>query len=213
MSRPRYPVFLDLRDKPVLVVGAGRVAVRKVKGLLEAGARVRVVAPEAADEIRGMAASGRLVWVSRGFEPADLEGTVLAFVATSDPAVNRAAAAAARERGVWANVADDPGASDVHVPAVMRQGPVAVAVSTGGASPELAAWLRDRVAEALPRRLGDLAEWARQVRQRAQPGAVARLLARGVADDLDRGDREAVDRKVSEVLAGAAERPSGTEEP
>ena len=180
---------------------------------MEAGARVRGVAPEAADEIRRLAAEGRVAWVCRGFEPGDLEGTVLAFVATSDPAVNRAAAAAARERGVWANVADDPEGSEVHVPAVLRQGPVAVAVSTGGTSPELASWLRDRVAEALPRRLGDLAEWARLVRKKAQPGAVARLLARGVADDLDRGDREAVVRKVSEVLAGATERPSGTEEP
>lgn len=203
MSRPRYPVFLDLRGKPVLVVGAGRVAERKIRGLLECGARVRVVAPEAADGLRALAEAGAVEWVRRRFEPEDLGGMVLAFVATSDPAVNRAAAAEAAARGVWANVADDPEGSPVHVPAVWRQGDVAVAVSTAGASPEFAAWLRDRIAAALPGRLGDLAEFIRRVRQMAQPGAVSRLLARGVAEDFARGDRAAAERKAAEVLSGS----------
>ncbi len=202
MSRPRYPVFLDLRGKPVLVVGAGRVAERKIRGLLECGARVRVVAPGAAEGVRGFAEAGAVEWVRRGFAPEDLDGMVLAFVATSDPAVNREAAAEAAARGVWANVADDPEGSPVHVPAVWRQGDVAVAVSTAGASPELAAWLRDRIAQALPRRLGDLAEFVRRVRQMAQPGAVSRLLAEGVADDLARGDRAGAERKAAAVLSG-----------
>ena len=209
----RYPLFLDLEGRPVLVVGGGPVAARKVAGALEAGARVTVVAPEVCPEIRERADRGDIRWAPRGFEPGDMGGTVLAFVATSDPAVNRRAAREARAQGVWVNAADDPGGSDFHVPAVVRRGALTVAVATEGASPEAAAWVRDRIAELLPPALGELVELARRVREMARaPGAVRRLLEAGVLDDLARGDRDAVNRKVTAAL-GAGEGAPDREAP
>ncbi len=209
----RYPLLLDLEGRPVLVVGGGPVAARKVAGLLEAGARVTVVAPEACPELRERIDRGEVRWVPRGFEPGDLEGTVLAFVATSDPGVNRHATREARSRGVWVNAADDPGGSDFHVPAVVRRGRLTVAVATAGASPEAAAWVRDRIAGHLPPALGELVDLAGRVREMARgSGAVRRLLEAGVLDDLARGDRDAVDRKVAAAL-GAGEGAPDREAP
>ena len=209
----RYPVLLDLEGRPVLVVGGGPVAARKVAGLLRAGARVTVVAPEVCPELRGCIDRAQARWVPRGFEPGDMDGTVLAFVATSDPGVNRAAAGEARARGVWVNAADDPRGSDFHVPAVVRRGRLTVAVATAGASPEAAAWVRDRIAERLPQAVGELVELAGRVREMARRrGAVRRLLEAGVLDDLVRGDRDAVDRKVAAAL-GAGEGAPDREAP
>ncbi len=214
-ASPAYPVFLDLRGRPVLVVGGGRVAARKVEGLLAAGARVTVVAPRAEHRIRAWARQGRVCWRARGFEPGDLLGMELAFIATSDPRVNRAAAAEAERRGVWANVADDPSACRFLVPAVLRRGRLTVAVGTQGASPELAAWVRDRIDRALPGCLADLVELARRVREMARgriDRPVRRLLDAGVAEDLERGDRGAAERKVAELL-GPDAGPNRTDRP
>lgn len=200
MNPGRYPVFLDLSGRRCLVVGGGRVATRKARELAACGARVVVVAPEASAELAGAAGEGAVVWHRRGFREADLEGTVLAFAAASDPVVNRRVVEAGRRLGAWVNAADDPAAGDFHVPAVVRRGALAVAVSTGGASPTLAAWVRDRVADALPEELGELVELARQVRQNAPPGALRRLLEDGILEDLGRKDRTAVRRKLDAAM-------------
>ncbi len=204
---PRYPLFLDLAGRPCAVVGAGTVAERKVAGLLACGARVTVVAPEACPALAARARAGEGTWTRRGFEPGDLDGTVLAFAATSDPAVNQRVRAEARRRGVWVNVADDPGGSGFHVPAVVRRGAVAVAVATGGASPALAAWVRDRVAEAVPPAVGEVADLARRLRDMARHRVLGTLLNDGIVQDLERGDRRAAARKV---LARAGEVPGWT---
>ncbi len=195
-SPPRYPLYLDLAGRPCLVVGAGAVAERKVAGLLACGARVTMVAPDATPGLAARAGAGELVWHRRGFEPGDVDGTVLAFAATSDPTVNRRVRDAARTRGVWVNVADDPGGSGFHVPAVVRRGAVSVAVATGGASPALAAWVRDRVAEAVPSAVGEVAALARQLRDMARHRVLGPLLADGLVQDLERGDRRAAARKI-----------------
>jgi precorrin-2 dehydrogenase/sirohydrochlorin ferrochelatase len=198
-----YPLFLRLDGRPCLVVGGGAVAGRKVRGLLEAGAQVTVVAPEAGDEVRSLAQDGRIRWVRRGFEPGDLEGMVLAFAATSDPEVNREVVAGGEARGTWVNAADDPEGSGFHVPAVHRRGGLAVAVATGGAVPALAGWVRDRIARELPAGLEELVEVARRLRQMtpAPDGRRLRqLFDSGILEDLARGDREAAERKVARVL-------------
>ncbi len=194
----RYPLLLDLDGRPCLVVGGGPVAARKVDGLAGAGAAITVVAPEAVARIAEAHTAGRLTWRERTFREEDLEGQVLAFAATSDPGVNRTVAEAARLRGVWVNRADDPADGDFHVPASLRRGTVTVAVATDGASPALAAWLRDRVAEGLPPELATLAELASSLRRqsRADTGAFRALFAAGILEDLSRGDWPAVERKV-----------------
>jgi precorrin-2 dehydrogenase/sirohydrochlorin ferrochelatase len=136
-----YPIMLDLDGAPVLVVGGGRVAVRKIEGLLSAGAKVTVVAPSVVDSIRDMAVRV----VLRPYESGDLDHARLVITATDDPAVNAAVAADATRRDIWVNSADDPANCTFTLPAIARDGPITVAVGTGGASPALASYLRDEI--------------------------------------------------------------------
>lgn len=136
-----YPILLDLSGVPVLVVGGGRVALRKVEGLLRAGAVVRVVAPEIDDTIRELPVQVR----SRRFERSDLDDVRLVLTATDDPGVNVDVAAEATRRRLWVNSADDPANCTFTLPAVARDGVVTVAVSTGGATPALSSHLRDEI--------------------------------------------------------------------
>ena len=150
-----YPVVLDLHGVPVLVVGAGGVAVRKIAGLVAAGAHVRVVAPEI--DVRLDAARIREIR-RRPYEAVDLDGVRLVVTATGVAAVDAAVAADARARSIWVNAADQPEDCDLILPAIARQGPISVAVSTDGRSPALAARLRDRIASLLTPELATLAE-------------------------------------------------------
>ena len=135
MTRFGYPVTLDLTGVAVLVVGAGPIAARKVAGLVAAGAVVRVVAPDVADELdRATVAELR----RRPYEPADLDGVRLVVTATGDAAVDARVAADATAAGIWVNAADQPADCTFILPAIARHGPVSIAVSTDGASPALA---------------------------------------------------------------------------
>lgn len=148
MSR-YYPVLLDLRDRPCLVIGGGEVAEAKTRGLLDCGARVTLIAPEATTGLRELAGTGRITWLRREYRPGDLEGFVLAIAATDAPEVNRRVWEEAGQRRVWLNAVDDPAHCSFILPAVHRQGDLILAVSTGGKSPALAARLRDRLAAIL----------------------------------------------------------------
>ena len=140
-----YPVFLDLTDGAVLVVGGGPVAEGKVEGLLAAGAHVTVVSPTVTPRLAGWVAAGRIEHLVRAYQPGDLAGRRLALVATDDPAVSGAVAAEGRERGIWVNAADEPARCDFILPAVIRRGRLVVAVSTGGASPAAARAIREEL--------------------------------------------------------------------
>jgi len=144
-----YPVNLLLDGRRCVVVGAGRIAARKIAALLDAGADVRVVAPELGDEVRSWRDAGRLRAEERAFEPSDLDGAWLATTAADDPAVNAAVFAAGEARHVWVNSADDPANCSFTLMSVVRQGDVVVTIGTGGRSPALAAWLKDRLAAEL----------------------------------------------------------------
>lgn len=140
-----YPIFLSLQGRPVLVVGAGKVALRKTKSLIEAGARITVVAPEWESDFESLPV--RLV--RRPFSAADLAGNVLVFAATNDRLTNHRIGVAAKGRGILANIADSARECDFIVPArVSRQG-FHLAISTGGDNPRLAADLRKKLEELL----------------------------------------------------------------
>ena len=141
-----YPVNLVVSGRRCVVVGAGRIAARKVDGLLAAGADVHVVAPRLGDQVRTMRDEGRVTVAERAFEPADLDGAWLATAATDDAAVNHAVFEAGEGRGVWVNAADDPDNCSFTLMSVIRRGDVVVTVGTGGRSPALAAWLKERIA-------------------------------------------------------------------
>ena len=140
-----YPAFLKLRGRRVVVVGAGPVAASKLRGLLDAGAEVTVVAPEWVDEI---VAAG-VARVEREFRPADLDGAWL-VVAAATPAVNREVAAAAEARCVFVNAVDDPPNASLYLGGVVRRAGVTFAVSTDGQAPALAGLLREGLDAVLP---------------------------------------------------------------
>jgi precorrin-2 dehydrogenase/sirohydrochlorin ferrochelatase len=137
-----FPMFLKLEGRRCLVVGAGSVAEGKIKGLLEAGASIHVVAPNAVDVIQKWAWQGTLTWKARNFEPSDLDGMLLVIAATSSPEVNAQVFKEARERKVLCNSVDDPENCDFYYPAVVRRGDLQIAISTNGRSPALAQRLR-----------------------------------------------------------------------
>jgi siroheme synthase-like protein len=140
-----YPVNLVVSGRRCVVVGAGRIAARKVDGLLAAGADVHVVAPFLGEHVRTIRDEGRVTAAERAFEPADLDGAWLATAATDDPGVNHAVFEAGEARGVWVNAADDPDNCSFTLMSVIRRGDLVVTVGTGGRTPALATWLKERI--------------------------------------------------------------------
>jgi len=161
---PYYPVALDLRDRLCLVVGGGPVAEAKVEGLLEAGARVTVVSPEVTEPLAAWAIDGRIIHRPHDYRADDLDGQQLVFSATDRRKVTEAVAAEARRRGLWVNAADDPAFCDFLLPSVLRRGRLVVAVSTGGASPALAARVRRDLEAYFAPEYDELVELAAEVR-------------------------------------------------
>jgi len=151
---------LDLEGRSCLVVGAGRTGVEKARGLVECGAAVTVVAPQAEPELAELGVE----WVRRTYRRSDLDGRFLVVAATSNPSLNRRVHADAEARSLFCNVVDVPELCSVILPAVHRAGPIALAVSTGGASPALAQELRDRLGAQIGRQHVELAERLRELR-------------------------------------------------
>ena len=141
-----YPLCLiGLENQRSVVVGGGKVALRKVKGLLEAGANVTVISLEALEELQVMAASNQIELLIRAYQPGDLQNADLVVVATDDTIVNQDVCEEARQRRCLINVVDDPQRSNFILPAVVRRGDLSIAISTGGASPALARRLRENL--------------------------------------------------------------------
>jgi precorrin-2 dehydrogenase/sirohydrochlorin ferrochelatase len=159
-----YMACLDLEGRSSLVVGGGTVALEKVRGLLDCGARVTVVAPRIVDELRAL----NVELEQRGYRASDLDGRFLVVAATSIESLNRRVRRDAEARSLLCNVVDVPELCNFILPAVLRRDPIAVAVSTGGASPALAQRIRDDIDELirpehaeLARKLRELRPWAR----------------------------------------------------
>ena len=211
-----YPIVLTHLDLAV-VIGGGSVAQRKVEGLLEAGAGVLVISPELTPGLEALAAGDRVRVTRRAYRAGDLAGAGVAIAATGDREVNEAVFGEARERGVPVNVVDDPAHCTFHVPAVIRRGPVTVAISTGGASPHLAARLRREVASivgpeygVLARILGEWRGWilrhvpaeAREAMWDGLAGAMLPLLREGREAEARRAGRELAARGRGGAAAG-----------
>ena len=135
-------MFLKLSDRPCLVVGAGTVAESKIASLLEAGGRVRVVAPEATPQVRSWAQTRDIEWHQRTFQPDDLEGMLLVVAATSSTELHERIFEEATRRGVLCNIVDVPSLCDFYYPSVVQRGALQIAISTAGQSPALAQRLR-----------------------------------------------------------------------
>lgn len=158
MSHTVVPVSLLLENRPCLVVGGGRVAGRKIAALLEAGARVTVVAPKLALPLLSLEQDKKIICWRREFVPADLNGVFLVIAATDDALTQQQVFQAAEEKNILVNVADVPTRCSFFMPAVVRRGPVSVAVSTNGASPALAAHIRRKLEKTIGPEYGAAAE-------------------------------------------------------
>jgi len=205
-DRRYYPVMLDLTGRTVLVAGGGEVALRKVEGLVGAGAGcIRVVAPEISDEIvRAPGVECR----RQAYDATALEGVALAIAATDSAEVNSRVAADCRPRGILCNVVDVPGECDFIVPSILRQGPLVVAVSTGGASPRAAARIRREIEEHFGPAYGLWLDALGRLRQTVQRQVTDGPTRRRVFARLSEGDVLAaaeegaagLARKVNEIL-------------
>ena len=160
-----YPVNLCLTGQPVLVVGAGPVAARKVDALLRADAVVTVVAPTATDPI---AENPKVAWQQRRYRPGEAGSYRLVVTATNDPVVNSLVARDCEDANVFVNSADDPANCTFTLPSVARRGDVQVAVSTNGRSPALARWLRRRIEREIDSGYTALLELLAQTRAEAR---------------------------------------------
>jgi siroheme synthase-like protein len=219
---PIYPVGLVLKGRRCLVVGGGRVAARKVGGLLECGAAVTVVAPEVHVAMGELAEAGIIAAIDgsplevqiRPYRAGEASEYLLVVAATGNEAVDDAVHRDAVGAGVWVNVADDPARCSFVLPAVARDGPVSIAVSTAGASPALARWLRDRVVGALGPGIGDLATLLESGRRRLHDQGRStesldwRTLLDGPLPELVRQGRMDEAHAVLDAFLGGSNAPS-----
>jgi precorrin-2 dehydrogenase / sirohydrochlorin ferrochelatase len=142
-----FPIFMKLRGRRCLVVGAGTVAEPKITSLLEADATVKVVAPQATEQVKSWARESRIQWEQRPFRESDIEDCFLVVSATNSVQVNETVYREAEAHGVLCNAVDDPDRCDFYYPAVVRRGPFQIAISTAGYSPALAQRLRRELEE------------------------------------------------------------------
>lgn len=165
---PLYVACVRMSGRQAVVVGAGDIARDKIERLLACGARVRVVAPEAAEEVRALAAEGSIEWERRDYRSEDLEGAFLAIAATATTEVNVRVFEDAESRQMLVNVVDVPALCNFILPAIVRSGPISIAISTAGASPALAKRMKREIAESfgepfarMAELLNDLRPWAK----------------------------------------------------
>jgi len=147
LETPFYIACLRLTGRRCVVVGGGEIGLEKVEGLLACDGRVVLVAPDAVPELESLAAEGSIEWIRRRYEPGDLEQTFIAIAATNDTATNIAVYQDAEERAMLVNVVDVPPLCNFILPAIVRTGPLAIAISTAGASPALAKRIKRQIAD------------------------------------------------------------------
>jgi precorrin-2 dehydrogenase / sirohydrochlorin ferrochelatase len=199
-DRALYPIFVDLGGRRCLVVGGGPVATERVARLVDHGAAVRLVSPQITPELAAMVASGVIAeHRARAYRPEDLDGCLLAVAATNLDPINRMVWQDAEARGLLCNVATAPDLCGFVVPSVVRRGELAIAVSTGGASPVVAAHVRRRLDAAFGPEWGALVALMRDLREElkarhpdlaARRRAVERLMGTDVVRLLADGDQE-----------------------
>jgi len=208
-----YPIYLDLKERAVLVVGGGVVAEGKTEQLIEAGARVRIVSPALTERLSA--------WVERGvirhrlgiFNEDDLVGVTLVISATDDQAVNEAVARSAAKRGLLCNVVDQPALCSFITPALVTRGDLQISISTGGGSPALAQRVKREVAALIGGEYGELLELAAELRAEAKQRvrdferrrALLHAFVESEAIELLRAGRRAEAQRIARELLAAAE--------
>ncbi|SDN20652.1 NAD(P)-binding protein [Bacillus sp. OK048] len=191
-----YPITLRLAGKKVVVAGGGKVAERKVSGLLGTNARIVVISPDITDELNRLASNGMIEWQKKSFSTEDINGALLIFAATNDHQLNQYIKTTTSDQQL-VTIADDPAGSDFHVPSHIQRGRLSIAVSTGGASPTLAKKIREQLELQFDDRFEDYLEFLYSARQRIlqevkDPSRKGRLVTAIVSEQfLNSQNREA----------------------
>jgi siroheme synthase-like protein len=159
-----YPIFLNIQGKRCVVIGGGKVALRKVKMILDYGANVSVISPKPHPDIAKLSKERAIHLIQRGYETRDLKGAVIAIICTDVKEVNRKVADEAKKAGLLVNVADDPEPSDFIIPAFFRRGNLTLAVSTSGKSPALARKIRMKLEKSFGKEYASLLSLIGEVR-------------------------------------------------
>ncbi|KHT64317.1 ferrochelatase [Photobacterium gaetbulicola] len=161
-----FPIFLSVKQRKVTVIGGGEVACRKVDLLRKAGASITVVSPKLHSYLTQLTNTGHIDWKRKSYDKSDLEGSYQVWATTDDPALNHQVHHDATELGIWINVVDDKEYCDFITPSIIDRSPIQVAVSSGGASPVLVRYLREKLETQLPHNLSLLASYAGEQRNR-----------------------------------------------
>ena len=207
---PYYPIFIDVENRDVLIIGGGAVCARKAETMMRYGARVTIVAPEVIDEISGWANDGRIKLTRKEYDEADLEGASIVIASTDDACINGRIARDCRRRKIPVNVVDVTHLCEFIVPAIVQQGSIQLAVSTGGKSPALARTLKENLQKFVGpeyAELNDLLGTLRPAAKKVLPTDADRkrffdgILAQGVLDMLRDGRR----REAYDTIARACE--------
>jgi siroheme synthase-like protein len=209
---PYYPIFLDIEDRDVLIVGGGEVCARKAETMLRYGARVTVVAPEFHRDIESWAAAGRLKIKRKPYDASDLDGASIVIASTDDEQINTRVAGDCRSRRIPVNVVDVTHLCEFIVPAIVESGSIQLAVSTGGKSPALARTLKEDLQKFVGpeyAELNDLLGTLRPAAKKVLPSDVDRkrffdgILARGVIEMLREGRRDQAYRTIASACEEA----------
>lgn len=210
-----YPVSLNITGRLCVVIGGGKVAERKVSGLLAAGGRVRVISPVLTASLHALVDRGTVTWRAKPYESGDLDEALLVFAATDQPAVQAAVQRDARAAGLLANIADAPEACDFQIPAAVRRGDLLLTVSTSGRSPAVSALIRRQLEGEFGEEYGLLTDLLGEARDRilAGPSSPAErrdrlqhLSAAPLLDWLRSGRWDRIERHLDNVLG--TERPA-----
>lgn len=204
-----YPVFLDIRKKPCVVVGGGAVAQRKALCLLSAGASVTVISPRVTKALKTLADRNGLTIIKRKYRPGDLAGSLLAISATDSEEVNRAVFEEATLSNVLVNVVDDPAHCGFIVPSVIDRGSLVIAISTSGKSPYLARALREGLEKSIGTEYGTFVEILGAVRKKLLKSGMTRdkkervikdLVKSSIPSLLKEGDTEEVNSVLKNIV-------------
>ena len=204
-----YPVYLNLNHKRVVVIGGGEVAERKVESLLGTGASIVVISPEVTSRLLALAEEEKLELHKRPYAPGDCDGATLVLSATNDAELSKTVFGDATRSGALVNTADQAALCHFIMPAVLRHGDIAIAISTSGASPGLAARLRQIISEVIGPEYGQLAEMLSKARPEIQHRLQAederkalqyRILDSGIIERLKENDRAGAERLLREII-------------
>ncbi|MGZ5335760.1 MAG: precorrin-2 dehydrogenase/sirohydrochlorin ferrochelatase family protein [Solirubrobacterales bacterium] len=213
LDTPVYIACLRLSGRRCVVVGGGEIGLEKVEGLLACSGEVTLIAPEANAELRDLADEGSIRWERRAYEPADIEGTFIVIAATDDTDVNIGIYEDAERRAMLVNVVDVPPLCNFILPAIVRQGSMAIAISTQGASPALAKRMKREISEQFGPAYAELAVILNEVRGWAKGTLPTYNDRRDFFEEIVNGDpdpveliREGRTGEVREIIEAAKER-------